>query len=144
MALKRLFGSHPTAVSPKQSPINIIGHKGGLHNHPYGSAPPRSTSKRMPLNFQGAYANGAGGRVRGGVVENDGYCVRYVLPDGEKATITGGALDHKDVFQLHSFHVHFGSEDWHGSEHTVDGQAYSAEVLFFLKSPVYTTDSIYT
>ena len=65
--------------------------------------------------------------MRDGYAENNGHTVLYALRENVEATITGGVL-RADVFQLHSFHVHWGSEDWRGSEHTVDGKAYPAEV----------------
>ena len=32
-------------------------------------------------------------------------------------------------YELWQFHAHWGSEDGHGSEHTVDGKNYAAEVI---------------
>lgn len=40
--------------------------------------------------------------------------------------LQGGPL--KDTFRLAQFHLHWGSEDSHGSEHTIDGQTYAAEL----------------
>ena len=65
--------------------------------------------------------------MTGGQVVNNGHTVKYTLPTTESATVTGGALQGA-VYRLDSFHLHFGSEDWRGSEHTVDGQAYPVEV----------------
>ncbi|XP_065826590.1 carbonic anhydrase 2-like [Oscarella lobularis] len=113
----------------RQSPIDITNQfKGGLYDYPYSSAL-APDSQILPLSFEGAYANGPGGRVTGGQVVNDGHSVKYSLPATEIATVTGGALQGA-VYQLDSFHLHFGSEDWRGSEHTVDGEAYPAEMHF--------------
>lgn len=40
--------------------------------------------------------------------------------------LEGGPLS--DKYRLEQFHLHWGSTDDHGSEHTVDGQAYAAEL----------------
>ena len=39
--------------------------------------------------------------------------------------VRGGPLQH--TYRLVQFHLHWGSEDW-GSEHTIDGKQYAAEV----------------
>jgi carbonic anhydrase len=36
-----------------------------------------------------------------------------------------------DVFRLEQFHLHWGSNDDHGSEHMIDGQSYAAEVFYY-------------
>ncbi|XP_065831520.1 carbonic anhydrase-like [Oscarella lobularis] len=51
------------------------------------------------------------------------------MPKNVSATIRGGVLENRP-FQLDHFHVHFGSEETRGSEHTIDGVAYPAEVHF--------------
>lgn len=43
--------------------------------------------------------------------------------------LTGGPLDSE--YELWQFHAHWGNEDGHGSEHTVDGKTYAAEVQTF-------------
>ena len=43
------------------------------------------------------------------------------------AGLTGGPLE-EDVYQLAQFHAHWGGENARGSEHTVDGKAFSAEL----------------
>jgi len=42
------------------------------------------------------------------------------------AELTGGPLT--DVYRLEQFHLHWGSADDHGSEHTIDGKTFAAEV----------------
>lgn len=51
--------------------------------------------------------------------------------------VQGGALD--GVYRLVQFHIHWGSCDGQGSEHTVDGVKYDAEVglLYLLQSSLY-------
>lgn len=41
--------------------------------------------------------------------------------------LTGGPLE-DDVYQLAQFHAHWGGENARGSEHTVDGKSFSAEL----------------
>lgn len=49
--------------------------------------------------------------------------------------LTGGPLG-TQKFRLEQFHLHWGSDDTKGSEHTIDGKMYAAEVR--LKSfPIY-------
>lgn len=57
---------------------------------------------------------------------NEGLCV---------AVLQGGALD--GVYRLAQFHIHWGSCEGQGSEHTVDGVKYDAEVGHALPSPVF-------
>ena len=42
------------------------------------------------------------------------------------AVLRGGPLS--GPYRLRQFHLHWGSSDDHGSEHTVDGVKYAAEV----------------
>ena len=39
----------------------------------------------------------------------------------------GGPLD-KAEYELWQFHAHWGNDSSHGSEHTIDGKDYAAEV----------------
>lgn len=43
--------------------------------------------------------------------------------------LTGGPLM-DDVYKLEQYHCHWGCSDSRGSEHTVDGQAFSGEVSY--------------
>ena len=47
------------------------------------------------------------------------------------SALVGGALDGE--YELWQFHAHWGSEDGQGSEHTVDGKNYAAEVHYKTK-----------
>ena len=49
------------------------------------------------------------------------YYHNYIL-----AALTGGGLDGE--YELGQFHAHWGDDDCRGSEHTVDGKMYPAEV----------------
>lgn len=57
---------------------------------------------------------------------NPGYCWRVDI-NGKGSELTGGPLN-DDVYIVEQFHCHWGCSDGRGSEHTVDGQAYSGEL----------------
>lgn len=59
------------------------------------------------------------------MILNPGYCWKVEV-DGEGSILEGGPLEHK--YQLEQFHFHWGKTDKTGSEHTVDGKIYPAEV----------------
>ena len=42
--------------------------------------------------------------------------------------LTGVPYHEQDIFELQSFHFHFGRFNGEGSEHTIDGNPYSGEV----------------
>lgn len=58
-------------------------------------------------------------------IENTGASWK-VNVKGEGSSLTGGDL--KDEYQLWQFHAHWGSKDQQGSEHTVNGNCYPAEL----------------
>ena len=58
-------------------------------------------------------------------VENTGASWK-VNVDGKGSSLTGGAL--AGEYELWQFHAHWDSEDNRGSEHTVEGKMYPAEV----------------
>lgn len=45
----------------------------------------------------------------------------------QESTVTGGPLGDK-VYRLTQFHIHWGADDSRGSEHTIDGKVFSAEL----------------
>ena len=57
---------------------------------------------------------------------NPGYCWRVDIK-GEGSELTGGPLNN-DIYRVEQFHCHWGCSDARGSEHTVDGQAFSGEL----------------
>jgi len=63
-----------------------------------------------------------------GTLENNGHAPTLTI-DKEQggATLTGGPLG-DDTFTLNQFHVHFGCDNDRGSEHTLNGKAFSAQV----------------
>jgi len=58
-------------------------------------------------------------------VENTGSSWK-VNVNGDGSSLTGGPLDSE--YELWQFHAHWGSEDKHGSEHTVDGKTFASEL----------------
>lgn len=59
-------------------------------------------------------------------VENTGASWK-VNVDGTGSTLKGGPLD-KAEYELWQFHAHWGNDSSHGSEHTIDGKDYAAEL----------------
>ena len=57
-----------------------------------------------------------------------------------RSLILGGPLDGK--YELWQFHAHWGKEDGHGSEHTVDGKNYAAELHLVHWNKKYGTPDI--
>lgn len=47
--------------------------------------------------------------------------------NGKNSELTGGPLNN-DIYLVEQFHCHWGCSDGRGSEHTVDGQAFSGEL----------------
>jgi len=58
-------------------------------------------------------------------IENTGASWK-VNVKGEGSSLVGGPLDSQ--YELWQFHAHWGNADDHGSEHTVDGKSYAAEL----------------
>lgn len=63
-----------------------------------------------------------------GVICNTGHSVVFYLENGTKnhINITGGPLSYK--YQVYEIHVHYGQQDEMGSEHSINGYAFPAEV----------------
>ena len=63
-----------------------------------------------------------------GRLTNNGHAPTLSIDKSKgTATLTGGPLG-DSKYQLEQFHFHFGCDDDKGSEHTVDGKAFSGEV----------------
>uniref|UniRef100_T1GY48 Carbonic anhydrase n=1 Tax=Megaselia scalaris TaxID=36166 RepID=T1GY48_MEGSC len=85
-------------------------------------------------------------------VENNGHTVNIDLPKVEPATsslgqkiinqilpqIYGGPL-HGDRFIAESLHFHWGSNDFHGSEHVIDSTRYTMEMHLLHRNSKYAT-----
>lgn len=54
------------------------------------------------------------------------FLLAFVLIFDFFLALKGGHLDSE--YELWQFHAHWGNEDKHGSEHTVDGKTFASEV----------------
>ena len=63
-----------------------------------------------------------------GTLKNTGHDVKFLLDDplSRPINISGGPMSYE--FRITEINLHFGSTDSVGSEHTIDGQAFPAEV----------------
>lgn len=63
---------------------------------------------------------------------NTGHSVMFYLENGTKnhINITGGPLSYK--YQVYEIHIHYGQQDEMGSEHSINGYSFPAEVLICL------------
>ena len=52
--------------------------------------------------------------------------VKFSVDESHGARISGGPLS--DSYLLNQFHIHWGSEKGRGSEHTLDGEQFDAEI----------------
>lgn len=60
-------------------------------------------------------------------IVNVGHSFHVIFDDsGNQSVLKGGSLS--DSYRLFQFHFHWGDSNDHGSEHTVDGVKYSAEL----------------
>lgn len=100
---------YPQAAGQRQSPVDIR-TKATTQSSDLSSNPLRWTY--VPENTRS--------------LVNPGYCWRVDV-DGKGSTLTGGPLQ-DEVFILEQFHSHWGCSDGRGSEHTVDGEAFSGEL----------------
>ncbi|XP_053388207.1 carbonic anhydrase 2-like [Mercenaria mercenaria] len=59
-------------------------------------------------------------------LKNNGHSIMCQIKS-QKSELTGGPLK-GDTYRLEQFHLHWGSDDTKGSEHTIDGKQYAAEL----------------
>lgn len=66
-----------------------------------------------------------------GVLVNTGHSAVFTVDNTTRrhVNVTGGPLSY--LYQLHELHLHYGLHDDMGSEHTVNGHAFPAEVGAF-------------
>ncbi|XP_066982732.1 carbonic anhydrase-related protein 10-like [Macrobrachium rosenbergii] len=76
-----------------------------------------------------------------GSLENTGHSVVLTLDSGKvPLNVTGGPLSYR--YQLTEAHLHYGAVDLMGSEHTINGRAFPAEIqLFGFNSQLYANFS---
>lgn len=100
--------SFPIAQGDHQSPINIKTSEAKFD----------PTLKPLSIRYDPSTAN---------VILNNGHAFNVEFEDSEdKSVLKGGALE--GTYRLKQFHFHWGSCDGHGSEHTVNGHKYEAEL----------------
>jgi len=65
------------------------------------------------------------------MISNTGHSVMFYLENGTKnhINITGGPLSYK--YQIYEIHIHYGQQDEMGSEHSINGYSFPAEVFIF-------------
>ncbi|KAK9508539.1 hypothetical protein O3M35_006077 [Rhynocoris fuscipes] len=63
-----------------------------------------------------------------GILTNTGHSVLFTVDNTTRQHVnfTGGPLSYK--YQLHHIHIHYGLHDDMGSEHTINGHTFPAEV----------------
>nr|1Z93_A Chain A, Carbonic anhydrase III [Homo sapiens] len=109
----------PNAKGENQSPIEL--HTKDIRHDP--SLQPWSVS------YDGGSAK---------TILNNGKTCRVVFDDTyDRSMLRGGPLP--GPYRLRQFHLHWGSSDDHGSEHTVDGVKYAAELHLVHWNPKYNT-----
>ncbi|CAG5102018.1 Similar to CA10: Carbonic anhydrase-related protein 10 (Bos taurus), partial [Cotesia congregata] len=77
-----------------------------------------------------------------GILANTGHGVVFSVDNGTQhpVNISGGPLSYR--YQFHEIHLHYGMSDHLGSEHTVDGYAFPAEIqIFGFNSQLYSNFS---
>ncbi|VVC45843.1 Hypothetical protein CINCED_3A004362, partial [Cinara cedri] len=77
-----------------------------------------------------------------GMVCNTGHSVMFHLENGTKnhINITGGPLSYK--YQVYEIHMHYGQQDEMGSEHSINGYSFPAELqIFCFNSQLFTNYS---
>lgn len=78
----------------------------------------------------------------GGVLANTGHSVVFAVDNDTRhpVNISDGPLSYR--YQFHEIHLHYGMHDRSGSEHTVDGYAFPAEIqIFGFNSQLYNNFS---
>ncbi|KAJ8277583.1 hypothetical protein GJAV_G00077030 [Gymnothorax javanicus] len=98
----------PIADGPRQSPVDIVPDEAR-----YDSA-----LQALNLKYDGSTS-------RSIVNSGHSFQVDYV-DDNNSSTLTGGPIS--GTYRLRQFHFHWGGEDDRGSEHTVAGTKYAAEL----------------
>ena len=93
----------------KQSPIDIESAK-ATYDKNLGAFKLTNYDKILNVNFS---------------IENNGHALTVGLSDGDYKVSEGGLTS---VYKTVQFHFHWGSSNTVGSEHTVNGKQYAAEV----------------
>ena len=113
--------TYPIAVTgTRQSPVDIRTDACGC----------RDTSKPLVIQYPD--------NITAATLANSGYgwVVNIPRDDALKTSLTGGPLEEKYV--LEQFHAHWGPDCDCGSEHTINGKSYAAEVSLFPETMGHT------
>nr|QFP92279.1 carbonic anhydrase [Archivesica packardana] len=97
----------PIAAGKKQSPIDIVTSNANYDSELCDNPLRTDYNPEAELNLV-----------------NNGHSIMCQIK--AKSELTGGPLD--AVYRLEQFHLHWGSSDDKGSEHTIDGNQYPAEL----------------
>ncbi|XP_066539230.1 carbonic anhydrase 2-like [Hoplias malabaricus] len=98
----------PVAAGPRQSPIDIVTGEVEYDPDLVALAPSYDPSTSLDIL-------------------NNGHSVQVTFADdADSSSLTGGPIS--GTYRLKQFHFHWGSSDDKGSEHTVDGKTYPAEL----------------
>ena len=73
----------------------------------------------IPLKFE------HWGTLSSGHAKNNGHSINFKL-----ITQDAKFINHKGTYVLHQFHLHWGQQTGEGSEHTLNGKQYEAEIHF--------------
>ncbi|XP_062616348.1 carbonic anhydrase 2-like isoform X2 [Saccostrea cucullata] len=101
------YNSYPIAKGERQSPIDISTKSCEVDN------------KLCSRPFQVNYAT-----EKNAEVSNTGSSIKFQVK--ETSVLRGGPLEGE--WRLEQFHLHWGSSNDRGSEHTIDGKTYAAEL----------------
>ena len=94
-----------------QSPINIDSSMAKKH----------LPLLKYGLNFSPGYST-----LQRGMVTNDGHTIKFTVDESNGAIVSGGPL--ANSYTLAQFHFHWGSKRGQGSEHTINGNSFDAEL----------------
>ncbi|KAJ8380691.1 hypothetical protein SKAU_G00014690 [Synaphobranchus kaupii] len=98
----------PIADGPRQSPVNIVP----------GEAQYDSALQALSLKYDPSTSRG---------IVNSGHSFQVdFADDDDSSSLTGGPIS--GTYRLRQFHFHWGGSDDRGSEHTVAGTKYAAEL----------------
>nr|XP_020464533.1 carbonic anhydrase-related protein 10 isoform X1 [Monopterus albus] len=135
----------PCTTRVSSSPLSLVPSFWGLVNSAWNLC---SVGKRQsPVNIETSHMIfdpfltpiklNTGGRKVGGTMYNTGRHVSLRLDKEHLVNISGGPMTYSH--RLEEIRLHFGSEDSQGSEHLLNGQAFSGEVqLIHYNHELYT------
>ena len=97
----------------------------GAHQSPININPSKA-KKRLAFLKSGLTFSPGYSALQRGMLSNDGHSIKFTVDESNRAGIAGGPL--ASSYTLAQFHLHWGSRRGQGSEHTVNGKGYDAEL----------------